>query len=161
MPTVKPRITITLSDRQYVVLQAISEYSGQPMSSFVGGLLEQSLPVIERMAETFRKVRFVQDEQKIRLAQDLEQAQAAVEPILDQVLGQLDIFMARIEQSAGVAGPGATSKRQRAAVPGPAGRKTPRTNRGVTPPPSKGNKPLTGKGKVPFPRSKASRSTTS
>ena len=160
MPTAKPRITVTLSDRQYVVLQAISEYSGQPMSSFVGGLLEQSLPVIERMAETFRKVRFVQDEQKIRLAQDLEQAQAAVEPILDQVLGQLDIFMARIEQSAGVAVPGATSSAA-AAAPGTAGRKTPRTNRGVTPPPSKGNKPLKAKGKVPFSRSKASRSTTS
>ena len=55
MATSKPRITITLNHRQYEVLKAISDCSNQPMSAFISELLEESLPVLERMAESFRK----------------------------------------------------------------------------------------------------------
>ena len=60
MATTRPRITVTLTKRQYDVLKAISEYGGETMSYFVGDLIEQSLPVLERMAETFRKIKLVQ-----------------------------------------------------------------------------------------------------
>ena len=87
MATTKPRITVTLSQRQHDVLRSISDNSGQSMSTFVNELLEQSLPVLERMAETFRKIKAAQDEQKKRIFEELDQAQAEVEPVLDQVLG--------------------------------------------------------------------------
>lgn len=140
MPTIKPRITITLSNRQHDVLRSISENSGQSMSAFVHEMLEQSLPVLERMAESFRKIKAAQDEQKKRIADELDQAQAAVEPILDQVLGQFDLFMTRIESAAGGVGVSAP-----AGDTAPGAAPTPGTNRGVTPSPSKTRKASAGK----------------
>jgi len=140
MPTNKPRITITLSSRQHDVLRSISENSGQSMSAFVHEMLDQSLPVLERMAESFRRIKVAQDEQKKRIADELDQAQAAVEPILDQVLGQFDLFMSRVEVAAGGV---AVSARAGDAAPGAA--PTPVTNRGVTPSPSKTRKASVGK----------------
>lgn len=136
MATTKPRITITLSQRQHDVLRVISECGGSSMSAFVGEILEQSLPVLERMAESFRKIKAAQDEQKKRIVDELDQAQAEVEPVLEQVLGQFDLFMAKIERAAGAApdGSGATPAAASAAA------STPVTNRGVTPSPSKSPK---------------------
>lgn len=132
MATTKPRITVTLTQRQHDVLRVISECGGQPMSAFISELLEQSLPVLERMAESFRKIKAAQDEQKKRIVDELDQAQAEVEPVLEQVLGQFDLFMAKIERAAGAApaGSGATP------AAAPAAASTPVTNRGVTPSPS-------------------------
>ena len=53
MATTKPRITITLNDTSYAVLKAISECSGQPMSTFVTEMLDSARPTLERMAATF------------------------------------------------------------------------------------------------------------
>ena len=132
MATTKPRITVTLTQRQHDVLRIISECGGQSMSAFISELLEQSLPVLERMGESFRKIKAAQDEQKKRIVEELDQAQAEVEPVLEQVLGQFDLFMAKIERAAGAApdGSGATPAAASAAA------STPVTNRGVTPSPS-------------------------
>lgn len=141
MATTKPRITVTLTQRQHDVLKAISEYGGQSMSAFVSEILEQSLPVLERMAESFRKIKAAQDEQKKRIATELDQAQSAVEPMLDQVIGQFDLFMARIEEAAGADDGGKRS----AAAAAPAAVLTPATNRGVTPKAGRGRKSPPGK----------------
>lgn len=130
MATTKPRITVTLTQRQHDVLRVISDCGGQPMSAFISDMLEQALPVLERMAESFCKIKAAQDEQKKRIVEELDQAQAEVEPVLEQVLGQFDLFMTKIEQAAGAAASGA---RERA---GAAAHSTPVTNRGVTPSPS-------------------------
>jgi len=134
MATTKPRITVTLSQRQHDVLRSISDNSGQSMSTFVNELLEQSLPVLERMAETFRKIKAAQDEQKKRIVEELDQAQAEVEPVLDQVLGQFDLFMTKIESAAGAALTDAATGGAGGAAS--AAHSTPVTNRGVTPSPS-------------------------
>lgn len=134
MATTKPRITVTLSHRQHDVLKSISDNSGQSMSTFVSELLEQSLPVLERMAETFRKIKAAQDEQKKRIVEELDQAQAEVEPVLDQVLGQFDLFMTKIEGAAGAALTDAATGGAGGAAS--AAHATPVTNRGVTPSPS-------------------------
>lgn len=102
MATTKPRITITLNERQHAILRAISENSGQSMSAFVHELLEQSMPVLERMAETFRKIKTAQDEHRRRIVAELDDAQAAVEPIVAQAIGQFDLFSQRVEAVLGV-----------------------------------------------------------
>lgn len=153
MATLKPRITVTLTKRQYDVVRAISEFGGQPMSAFISELLEQSLPVLERMAESFRKIKAAKDEHKKRIVEELDQAQAEVEPVLDQVLGQFDLFMKKVEQAAGV---GATDARLRAVAPAPAVPLTPVTNRGVTPTPKKGRKPASKKAFCPISSSRGS-----
>ena len=140
MATTKPRITVTLTQRQYDVLRVISECGGQPMSAFISELMEQSLPVLERMAETFRKIKHTQDEQKKRIVQELNQAQAEAEPVLDQVLGQFDLFCARVESAAGAGEPQRSEDCTALAA-----RSTPVTNRGVTPSQVKGRKSAPGK----------------
>ena len=153
MATTKPRITVTLTQRQHDVLRLISECGGSSMSAFISELLEQSLPVLERMAESFRKIKAAQEEQKKRIIQDLDFAQAEVEPVLDQVLGQFDLFMTRIEKAAG-----ATDTPPRGGGSGaPATAPTPVTNRGVTPSPSKSRKPAPVKASS---RSSSSRSSS-
>lgn len=141
MATTKPRITVTLSQRQHDVLRVISECGGSSMSSFVSEILEQSLPVLERMAESFRKIKAAQEEQKKRIVEELDQAQAEVEPVLEQVLGQFDLFMSKVERAAGAVPAGSV------ATPGtaPAAARTPVTNRGVTPQHGKSRKPSSGK----------------
>ena len=148
MPTNKPRITVTLTRRQHDVLKAISDNSGQSMSAFINEILEQSLPVLERMAESFRKIKAARDEQRKRIFEELDQAQAEIEPVLAQVLGQFDLFMANVERAA--SGGGATG----GAAAAPAAPRTPVTNRGVTPSPDKVRKPSTGKasGRLSSPR---------
>lgn len=128
MATTKPRITVTLTQRQHDVLRIISECGGQSMSAFISELLEQSLPVLERMAQSFRKIKAAQDEQKKRIADELDQAQSDIEPVLDQVLGQFDLFMTRIEQTATSA---ATTPRGEG-VPALGALPAPVTNRGAT-----------------------------
>lgn len=152
MATTKPRITVTLTQRQYDVMRVISECGGQPMSSFIGELLEQSLPVLERMAETFRKIKAAQDEQKKRIVEELDQAQAEVEPVLEQVLDQFDLFCNRIESAAGAA-PARSVARMDAA---PAATLTPVTNRGVTPSPPNRQKRPRGKASEGFSELKVS-----
>ena len=134
MATTKPRITVTLTQRQHDVLRVISDCGGQSMSAFISDMLEQALPVLERMAESFRKIKAAQDEQKKRIVEELDQAQAEVEPVLEQVLGQFDLFLTKIEQASGA---GAVGARERASAPALGASSTPVTNRGVTPSPSK------------------------
>lgn len=154
MATTKPRITVTLTNRQHDVLRVISECGGQSMSAFIGELLEQSLPVLERMAETFRKIKAAQDEQKKRIVDELDQAQAEVEPVLEQVLGQFDLFMSKLEQVAGAGAP--ASSVAEPAAPVPAKARTPVTNRGVTPSHSPSPKPLRRKPSGDFSSAKVS-----
>lgn len=133
MATTKPRITVTLTQRQHDVLRVISDCGGQPMSAFISDMLEQALPVLERMAESFRKIKAAQDEQKKRIVEELDQAQAEVEPVLEQVLGQFDLFMTKVEQATLA---GADGVREHASAPALVAGSTPVTNRGVTPSPS-------------------------
>lgn len=146
MATTKPRITVTLTQRQHDVLRVISDCGGQPMSAFISDMLEQALPVLERMAESFRKIKAAQDEQKKRIVEELDQAQAEVEPVLEQVLGQFDLFLTKIEQASGA---GAVGARERASAPALGASSTPVTNRGVTPTPTKTRKAPTGKASKP------------
>ena len=159
MATTKPRITVTLTNRQHDVLRVISECGGQSMSAFVSEILEQSLPVLERMAESFRKIKAAQDEQKKRIADELDQAQAEVEPVLEQVLGQFDLFMAKVESACDATETDALSI-ERAVSGGARAPETPATNRGVTPSPVKGRKSAPGKASSRFssPRSSSKKS---
>lgn len=156
MATTKPRITVTLSQRQHDVLRVISECGGSSMSSFVSEILEQSLPVLERMAESFRKIKAAQEEQKKRIVEELDQAQAEVEPVLEQVLGQFDLFMSKVERAAGAVPAGSVATPATA----PAAARTPVTNRGVTPQHAKSRKPSSVKasGHSESPRSSSKKS---
>lgn len=153
MATTKPRITITLTKRQHEVLRSISESSGKPMSAFLMELIDGSMPMLERMAVAFQKIRAAQTAERKRYAAELEETQSALEPIVQQVVGQFDLFMSKVEARSGAvtdATRGAPARRTAALS-------SPLTNRGATPPQGKGRKPLQDKGRKPVSKPAVSR----
>ena len=101
MATQKPRITVTLTQRQHDVLRSISESSGQPMSAFLSEMLEVSMPTIERMAVTFQKIKQAQSVERDKYLQSMDETQTVLEGIAQQAMGQFDLFLAAVtEQSA-------------------------------------------------------------
>ena len=146
MATTKSRITITLNDKSYAVLKAISECSGQPMSTFVTEMLDSARPTLERMAVTFQKIKRAQDAERARFLDSVDDAQSALEPLVMETLGQFDLFMGKIDRAiegrgardGGVAG--ALAPLPSASVPSPP------TNRGDTP--TKGKRLQASSGKA-------------
>lgn len=146
MATTKPRITITLTERQHAVLKSISDSSGQPMSKFISEILEPSMPTLERMAAAFQKISAARHIQRERFIESLDQAQTAMEPIVQQAIGQFDLFMAQVEQAAEAV---PTDRKRSGAGGGAAASPPPSTNRGDTPPAKKkGKQPQAARGKV-------------
>lgn len=145
MATTKPRITVTLTKRQHEVLRTISECGGQPMSIFVSEMLEAALPTLERMAATFQKIKQAQDAERSRFLESVDEAQAALEPVVMHTLGQFDLFLGAVEKA--VEGRGAGSACV-AGAPSPlpsAPARSPSTNRGDTPTRGKSRKASSGK----------------
>ena len=147
MATTKPRITVTLTERQHEVLKIISDCGGQSMSSLLGELIEVSLPTFERMANTFQKLHQAKTYERSKMIEAFDQAQSVLEPIASEALNQFDLFLGKIEQ--GIAAPGPQrSEDTDAATTAPT---VPRTNRGVTP--NSANRP---KSPSPKPSSRSS-----
>ena len=145
MATTKSRITITLNDKSYAVLKAISECSGQPMSTFVTEMLDSARPTLERMAATFQKIKRAQDAERARFLESVDDAQSALEPVVMETLGQFDLFMGKIDRAIEGRGArdggaaGALTPLPSASVPSPP------TNRGDTPTKGKQRKASSGK----------------
>ena len=101
MATNKPRITITLTERQHEVLSSISRHSGKSMSSSVSELVEAALPVFERMAVTFQKLDGWQSQQSQKLGKDLDKIQDKLGPLVDSMIGQLELVMDAVQSDLG------------------------------------------------------------
>lgn len=140
MATTKPRITITLTERQHEILRSLSGSSGQSMSSYVVEFLDMALPTLERMAVAMQAISQSKEAQIGRIRKQLDEAQAVFEPLAALAVSQSDLFWGKIEAAVGDTGA--------AAAPAPTGARgagqrpqSPRTNRGVTPTPGKPVKP--------------------
>lgn len=150
MATAKPRITITLTDRQHQVLRVISECGGKPMSTFIVEMLDAALPTLERMAVTFQKVKHAQDMERSKFLESMDRAQAAIEPVVMEAVGQFDLFLGSIEQAVEGAG---DDNGKRSALSSPAPHEqppSPPTNRGATHPQGERSKRRQDKGIQPI-----------
>ena len=145
MATAKPRITVTLDQHTYDVLKVISECGGQPMSAFVSEMLDSARPTLERMAATFQKIKQAQDSERSRFLESVDEAQAALEPVVMHTLGQFDLFLGAVEKSLEGRGVPASGGE---ALPSTA-RRSPSTNRGDTPTRGKPRKASSGKASGP------------
>lgn len=137
MATTKPRITVTLTERQHEVLKLISSCGGSSMSSLLGELIEVSLPTLERMANTFQKLRQAQTMERAKMVEAMDESLAVLEPIAAAAVDQFDLFLGKIEQAVGGApdGSGATPAAPSTAPAAPV------TNRGATTTGAKSRKP--------------------
>lgn len=137
MATSKPRITITLTERQHAVLRSLSKSTGQSMSAYVVEFLEVALPTLERVAATMQALAQARETDIQRVREQLEDAQRVFEPVAMAAVAQADMFLGKIELAASDGG-------RAPAAAGAGGSSTPSTNRGVTPTPAKSLKPKPG-----------------
>lgn len=97
MATNRPRITITLTDKQHSLLKSMSESTGNSMSFLVTDLLTAAEPVMERMAEGFSQLKTVQlerqNEFKKKLVGVMGDAESVLTPLSLQAFDQLDFFI--------------------------------------------------------------------
>ena len=131
MPTAKPRITITLSERQHELLSAMGKAQKVSMSSIVVELLDTAVPVLERVMELITAASNAPKEAIEQLKRSLDAAEGEMLGMQKEAMGQLDLLVKE-------AGGGGSARRRAPAPPGAAVRKTakpPSTNRGVRIPP--------------------------
>ena len=149
MPTINPRITVTLTPAVAAVLRQLSTLSGNSQSAIVGDLLQHSMPVFERMAKVMQAVEQTK-QQGIRVNEaalgemrdGLERAQGRIENelgLFDELVAPVTTLLDEAEKIHRRGG--RPERAARAARGGGTGRRasTPISNRGVTPTP-KGQK---------------------
>jgi uncharacterized protein (DUF1778 family) len=145
MPTQKPRLSITLTERQRDVLQAVATCGGSSMSSVVSDMIELSMPVLERLAVSLQQLKKATQVDQGKLVQALDQAQTALEPLAAGAAEQFEMYMVQFDEATGrkdACGAGAFRPVAEAAAPP--------TNRGVTPTSGKAGKSLLSKRKKGF-----------
>jgi len=143
MTTTNPRITVTLTPAVAAVLRELSALSGNSQSAIVGDLLQQSMPVFERMAKVMKAVALakergvqVNDAALGEMRDGLERAQGRIEQefgLFDELVAPVTDLLdeaekirrrgGRAERAAPAARAGGPVRRSR----------TPMSNRGVTP----------------------------
>lgn len=142
MATTKPRITITLTERQYAVLRKMSDSSGQPMSGFITDLIEAALPTMEKMSGTFQQIRSFQDDRKMKVLAAMDEAQAAFEPLVDYLLTNAGIALDKgLEAEQKILSEERSERTKKISAKAV----TTSTNRGVTTPVANTPKPRRGK----------------
>lgn len=150
MPTLNPRISITLTPAVAAVLRELSALAGNSQSAIVGELLETSLPVFERVVTALRAASQIQESAKVEIAAGLERAQHRIEAQMGLLLSEIDETNRPLleaaervtRRGAGGAAPGARAARPDAAPKAPSGLTTPVSLTGGS------GHPKTGKNKV-------------
>jgi hypothetical protein len=121
MPATNPRLTITLSPSVAAMLRHLSELTGNSQSSMVADLLQESLPIFERMSKVFEAAKVAQTALSTEMAASLGRAQTKLEAQLGLAMEQFDQDATSLLEVAEAV------KRRRRRAGGP-----PLSNRGVT-----------------------------
>lgn len=136
MPTLKPRITITLTEHQHEVLHRMSKLGGDSMSAIVVDMLDTVLPMLERVVATMQAAADAPKEVKESMKASFGKAEQEVLPQLELLMGQLDGLFVPAGVSALAGAPAGSSN--------PKPSRPPTSNRGVRIPPSNPRKPRAG-----------------
>jgi len=97
MPTVKPRITLTLEEHPYEVLSRLSRASGVSMAAHVSALIDAALPPMERMVVVLERANAAPEEVRAGLVAAVERAERELMPQIQDALDQGDMFLANVE----------------------------------------------------------------
>ena len=124
MPTVKPRITITLSEHQHAVLSSLAEPQKVSMSSIVVDLLDTTLPVLERLGHVLHNAANAPKSVLDEIRRSAQLAETDTASVASSVMEQLDFLVAASSGEAGAGAHAMPEKRDSAERP-------PTSNRGV------------------------------
>lgn len=112
MPSVKPRLALTLPEHRHDLLKRLAGLQGVSMASVVTELLEECYPVLERVVVALEAAKSASESAKTGLRESCNKAIAEMEPYRDQFMDQFDLFMdgiTRQAQGAGEVSPNARS----------------------------------------------------
>lgn len=115
MPSVKPRLALTLPEPRYSLLKRLAALQGVSMASVVTDLLEECYPVLERVLAALEAAKSASESAKTGLRDSCYQAISELEPYRDQFLDQFDLFMEAITSQA--QGSGEVSPTERSESP--------------------------------------------
>ena len=102
------------------------------MSAFIGDVMDQSIPVLERMAVTMQKLKDVGDARRDQVLKSLEKAQDDLEPVMQQAIGQFDLFLKGTEEAVLGVLPAPARAAAEVGKANKTARAAPVTNRGAT-----------------------------
>lgn len=121
MPTLKPRISITLDHQELAILDRYAAASGTPRASIVADLLRATLPQLKEAAELIELANAAPRHIKQGLVENLSNATADAMGFLQPFNNDYGMIMNRLQQELNLTK--ATRKREiskpRAAQPGP------------------------------------------
>lgn len=100
MPTINPRVNVTLKPHQYELLTRLGRAQGRSRSAILLELLELVFPVLERVVVAIEGAQKAQDMARDGLRESVERAEQAILPHVAAAMGQLDAF---VDQVASVA----------------------------------------------------------
>ena len=137
MPTLNPRITITLEPSVHAILRRLSQLTKESQSAIVSDLLSQSSPAFSKIITVLEAAQAASASMKASTAARLDEAQSTIEAQLGLVLGTLDdVSRPMLDEAEKVARRSAGPRQRAGRVSGPAVRSAspaPISNRGVTP----------------------------
>lgn len=99
MPTIKPRIKLTLEQPRYDLLKRLAALQGVSMASLVTDMLDEFYPVMERVCVVLEAAQQAQETSKQGLREAVAQAEAQLIPLAKATLSQFDLFMDKVEGS--------------------------------------------------------------
>ena len=136
MATQKPRITVTLEPHTYEVLSQLAELQGGSKAGIISELLETVVPVFERTCYVIQMAQQASNGVNDEIRASMERSEAKLQVIMNEALGQLDIFETDASRAMSAAS-GVTSGLRAAGAGGGAGCDPlpPHSNTGVTPTP--------------------------
>lgn len=100
MPSVKPRLALTLPEHRHDLLKRLAGLQGVSMASVVTELLEECYPVLERVVVALEAAKSASESAKTGLRESCDRAIEELEPYRDHFIDQFDLFMDGITRQA-------------------------------------------------------------
>src|SRR5574343_1460497 len=100
MPSVKPRLALTLPEHRHDLLKRLAGLQGVSMASVVTELLEECYPVLERVVVALEAAKSASESAKEGLRASCDKAIEELEPYRAIVTSQFDLFMDEITRQA-------------------------------------------------------------
>lgn len=134
MATKKPRITVTLDPHVHEILTRLSELQGGSMSGIISDLLDSVAPVFERTCYVLQLADSATTGMNDDIRASMERSEAKVQAMMDDAMGQLDVFAMDLTRAAQT-GSGSAGGFRAAGAMGAASADPlpPHSNTGVTP----------------------------
>lgn len=101
MATLKPRITVTLSENQHRLLLTLADLQSVSMSSIVADLIDSVYPALERVAVILKAAKDAPESVKAELRETVQEAEKLFLPAAKDLMVQLDILVDSVPVSSG------------------------------------------------------------